>query len=109
LKSLIESNKGECETVKKRKSGGRKGGDKGRAEYIHCYQCGALVPRDKAKKVTVRTSFVDSALVRELRASGAYIPVGKMVKYYCISCAIHYGVVRVRAREERKVPGRIGF
>lgn len=61
-----------------------------------------LVPRDKAKRVTSRYSLVDPALARELRASGAYIARQAAFKYYCVSCAVHFGVAKVRAREERR-------
>lgn len=87
---------------KKRKSRGRDKGSKGRNEYVTCSQCGARVPRDKAKKVTVKVPLVDAALAKELQAKGAYVPYTVVTKYYCISCAVHFGIVRVRAREERK-------
>ncbi|MEM2243132.1 MAG: hypothetical protein QW827_05630 [Candidatus Bathyarchaeia archaeon] len=29
-------------------------------------------------------------------------------KYYCVSCAVHYGIVKVRAREERKLRAGLG-
>ena len=86
---------------KKRKSRGRSKGDKGRSDLVQCSRCGALVPRDKAKKVTVRRSLVDPALAKELRAAGAYISSPVTVKYYCISCSIHYGLIRIRPKEER--------
>ncbi len=60
------------------------------------------MPRDKAKKVTQRVSLVEPTLARELSQKGAYIPVSYVTKYYCISCAVHYGVVKVRAREDRR-------
>jgi SSU ribosomal protein S26E len=58
--------------------------------------------RDKAKKVTVRVPLVDAALAKELQAKGAYVPYTVVTKYYCISCAVHFGIVKVRPREERK-------
>ena len=88
---------------KKRKSRGRSKGSKGRSDLVQCSQCGALIPRDKAKKVTVRRSLVDPTLAKELKAAGAYIASPVTVKYYCISCAVHFGLVKVRAREERKL------
>ena len=88
---------------KKRKCRGRSKGGKGRSELVHCSGCGCLVPRDKAKKVTTWVSFVDPALAKELRAQGAFIPREKVVKYYCISCAVYRGVVKVRSKEERKI------
>lgn len=61
------------------------------------------MPRDKAKKVTRRISLVDPVLARELRQKGAYISTPVDTKYYCVSCAVHYGIVKVRAKEERRL------
>jgi len=71
--------------------------------------CGKLVPRDKAKKLSRRVSIVDAALARELRQRGAYMPTHIATKYYCISCAVHRGIVKVRARDERKLRWRRPF
>jgi len=87
--------------TKKRKSRGRAKGGKGRSDCVQCSNCGTLVPRDKAKKFTSRVSLVEPSLAKELRAAGAYIAAPKTVKYYCVSCAVHYGLVKVRARDER--------
>ncbi len=88
---------------KKRKSRGRAKGSSGRPGTVQCSACGRIVPRDKAKKVTVRVSLVDPQLARELRKQGAYVPVRTEVRYYCVSCAVHRGIVKVRAEEERKL------
>ncbi len=87
--------------TKKRKSRGRSKGGKGSSTTIHCSNCGASVPRDKAKKVTTRLSLVEPTLARELRQQGAYIAAPMTVRYYCVSCAVHYGIVKVRAKSER--------
>lgn len=87
---------------KKRKSRGRTKGGKGRSVLVQCSSCGAQVPRDKAKKMTQWVSFVDPALAKELRSQGAFIPRESVTKYYCVSCAVHRGVVKVRARELRR-------
>lgn len=87
---------------KKRKSRGRAKGGKGHSDYVHCSKCGSLVPRDKAKKFTSRVSLVEHSLAKELRATGTYISSPKTVKYYCVSCAVHYGLVKVRARKDRR-------
>lgn len=87
---------------KKRKSGGRAGGKKGRAPLVQCSSCGRLVPQDKAKKFTVYTSGVDWRLANELKDDGAYIPKQKKIVYYCVSCAIHRGKVHIRKRDERR-------
>jgi len=90
--------------AKKRKSRGRGKGGKGRSDLVQCYNCGALVPRDKAIKVEKPVSLVDPVLARELKKSGTILPKITTVRYLCVSCAIHFGVVRVRAKEERKLP-----
>ena len=87
---------------KKRKSRGRSKGGKGRSDIIYCSNCGASVPRDKAKKVTTRLNLVEPTLARELRAAGAYIAAPTTTRYYCISCSVHYGIVKVRAKSERR-------
>mgnify|MGYP006270330209 CR=1 FL=1 len=92
----------------KRKSRGRSKGSKGKSALVQCSSCGELVPRDKAKKVSRRVSMVDSALYRELRQKGTYIASSTETKYYCVSCAVHRGVVKVRARDERRQRPRRG-
>jgi small subunit ribosomal protein S26e len=92
---------------KKRSSGGRSKGGKGRAGMVQCSFCGAQVPKDKAKRSTKYTSLVDSRLLKELKDQGAQIARYRTTKYLCVSCAVHRGVVKVRSKEERKtVPKR---
>lgn len=86
----------------KRKSGGRRKGATGRGALVQCSQCGKMVPRDKAKKRTTQASFVDPQMARELRRSGTYLPRRKVTKWYCISCAVHRGIVTIRSRSDRK-------
>ena len=90
----------------KRKSRGRSKGGKGSGGVVQCASCGSMVPRDKAKKVTRRYSFVDYQLAKELRSKGAFIAAPATTKYYCVSCAVHRGVVRVRAESERRTRTR---
>jgi small subunit ribosomal protein S26e len=94
---------------KKRTSGGRSKGGKGRSGMTQCSFCGAQVPRGKAKKVTKYTSLVEPRLLKELRESGAQIARYQTTKTLCISCAVHRGVVKIRGKAERKtVPRRAG-
>lgn len=69
---------------------------------MQCHGCGQQVPRDKAKRVSRRVSIVDYALSKELRQKGTYIASPIETKFYCISCAVHRGVVKVRSRTDRK-------
>jgi len=87
----------------KRKSRGRAKGSKGRSALVQCSRCGEQVPRDKAKRESRRVSMVDPILYKELRQKGAYIASAQQTKYYCISCAVHRGVVKVRAKDERRL------
>ena len=87
---------------KKRKSGGRSGGKRGRASAVHCHSCGKLVPTDKAKKYSIYVSAVDYRLAKELKDEGAHIPRQKKIAYYCVSCAIHRGRTNIRAKSDRR-------
>lgn len=86
----------------KRKSRGRSKGSKGSSGQVQCVSCGQVVPRDKAKKSTRRVSFVEPQLAKELRQKGTYMASWVDTKYYCISCAVHRGIVKVRAESERR-------
>jgi len=91
---------------KKRKSRGRSKGRKGREDKVQCDSCGAWIPRSKAKKVTRYISPVDPQLAKELEKKGTTIQRYPVTKYYCISCAVYRGIVKIRARENRKRSGR---
>ena len=86
----------------KRASRGRRKGGKGSSSVIQCVNCGGTVPKDKAKKVTSRLSLVEHQLAKELRAQGAYIAAPKVTKLNCISCAIHFKVLKIRSAEQRR-------
>ena len=92
---------------KKRTSRGRSKGGKGRASLIQCTNCARWVPRDKVKKVTQRLSLVEPQLAKELRATGTYIASPTIVKSYCVSCAVFFGVVKVRSEKDRRMTGRL--
>jgi small subunit ribosomal protein S26e len=42
-----------------------------------------------------------------LRASGAYIPMSTDVKFYCVSCAVHRGIVKVRSESDRRTAAKL--
>ncbi|MDQ4073603.1 MAG: 30S ribosomal protein S26e [Thermoproteota archaeon] len=93
---------------KKRTSRGRTKGGKGSSGTVHCSQCGAMVPRDKAKKITGRITLVEPTLAKELKSQGAYIAPSTDVKFYCVSCAVHRGIVKVRSELDRRNSGKLG-
>jgi len=87
---------------KKRKSGGRSKGAKGKGSMVQCSACGRLVPADKVKKETKYITLIDPTLARELRKEGTFVPRQRTTKYYCVSCAVHRGVVKVRSKSSRR-------
>jgi len=88
--------------TKKRKNGGHRGSDQGRAVSVPCSNCGKLTPRGKAKKVTRYISLVDGQIGKELREAGAIVPREKSTEWLCISCAIHSHSIRIRPNDDRK-------
>lgn len=87
---------------KKRSSRGRSKGGKGREGHVQCSYCGALVPRDKAKRISTWPSYIEPQIRKELLQKGTTISTVKSMKWLCISCAVHRGVVKVRAKDERR-------
>lgn len=88
--------------TKKRKSGGRSKGSKGKGGLVQCSACGRMVPSDKAKKQTKYVTLIDPTLARELRKEGTFIPRQRVTKIYCVSCAVHRGSVKIRSKADRK-------
>lgn len=88
--------------TKKRKSGGRSGGNRGNKGNQQCSNCGRQVPADKIKKVSRYVSLVDPAMRKELRDSGAILPRRKVTSNLCVSCAIHFKQVKIRSKDSRK-------
>mmetsp|Transcript_19519 Transcript_19519/g.26377 ORF Transcript_19519/g.26377 Transcript_19519/m.26377 type:complete len:143 (-) Transcript_19519:69-497(-) len=92
---------------KKRRNGGRSGKKgRGKTRQVDCAHCNCKPAKDKAIKRFIVRNIVDSGAMNDLKASCAYdlyaLPKWYMKTYYCISCAVHMRVVRVRNRQMRR-------
>ncbi len=95
----------------KRRNGGRNKNNKGHADAVHCANCCRLVPKDKAIKRFLIKNMVDASSARDIKEVSVYneeenqyvLPKLYVKNQYCVSCAIHARIVRVRSGEDRRV------
>jgi small subunit ribosomal protein S26e len=78
----------------------------GRKHTVNCLNCGKLVPRDKAIKRFVIKNIVDSSSIKDVQDASIYkdldAPKEYQKTFYCVSCAVHRRVVRVRRHDLRR-------
>jgi small subunit ribosomal protein S26e len=96
---------------KKRRNNGRNKNNKGHADAIHCTNCCRLVGKDKAIKRFVIKNMVDASSKRDIEEASAYtdkdepytMPKLYVKNTYCVACAIHARIVRVRSTDDKKI------
>ena len=93
----------------KRRNHGRNKKNRGHTRTVDCTNCGRQVAKDKAvKRYTVR-DMVDASSKRDITQALAFdgqqysIPKLYCKLSYCIACAIHNRVVKVRSGENRRI------
>lgn len=91
----------------KRRNCGRAKMNAGRKQTVNCMNCGKMIPRDKAIKRFMTKNMVDSSSAKDVMDASIYkeyeLPKEYQKCFYCVSCAVHRRVVRVRAHNLRRV------
>ena len=88
----------------KRRNNGRGKKNKGHSNVVRCLNCGRITPKDKAIKRFQMRNMVDGSSKRDIKDNYAYddqhfnLPKLYIKQCYCVSCAIHARVVRVRSQ-----------
>ena len=96
---------------KKRRNNGRNKKNRGHVKAVRCDNCSRYVPKDKCIKKFVVRDLIDASSKDDIAAVSAYKKDGQQVYIpklyhkltYCVSCAIHARIVRVRSRVKRRV------
>ena len=94
----------------KRRNNGRGKKNKGHSNIVVCCNCRRSVGKDKAIKRFQMKAIVDASSKKDIQEASAYreqfhLPKIYVKMQYCVSCAIHARIVRVRSqtRKDRNI------
>ncbi|EQB61056.1 40s ribosomal protein s26 [Vairimorpha apis BRL 01] len=91
----------------KRKNHGKNRKNRGSCKPIQCDKCGRLVPKDKCVKRFRIMPLIEAGSMDDVKIASIYdtfeVPRTSYKNQYCISCACHLRVVKVRSRHGRKI------
>merc|ERR1711974_294143 len=93
--------------MKKRRNNGRAKCNRGITVTQKCTNCFRLVPKDKAVVKHKIQNLIEAAALDDVKAATVFeefdIPKLRFKLSYCISCAVHLKIVRVRSTWARKI------
>lgn len=76
---------------------------------MQCVQCGSIIAKDKAVSRSSNSPVIEAASMDDLNIATIYdhpeVPFFFNIETYCISCACHLKIVRVRSVIHRKERG----
>lgn len=92
---------------KKRRNNGRSKNNRGKTSAISCSNCKRMCPKDKAIKKFTSKELIEAASKEDIKMQSVYkdnfvFPLFYNKIYYCVSCAVHARIVRVRSAVDRR-------